>query len=378
MAKILILNIDRDDDFGRKAKVKSPIIGVENNLDAAIKLGRADPEDSDLNAIFLAISTYDKLKKEGKDVEVATLCGDIHVGIRSDQILAEQLEVVMRETNATEAILLSDGAEDEYILPVIQSRIKISSVQRVNVKQSKQLEDTYYRIIKLLDDDKVKKQFLLPIALILLVWAIFAILNLAASGFGAIIFTLGVYLLVRVFNWEKSVSIFWNEMKSGLLTGKLSFYTYIISLVIIVVSFFYAYNNTNFSTELLWVIPILQFLNHITWGIVGAGLLASFGRVTDMYVREKNVNWSYWIVPFSLFSFGFIASAIFGALYSSLSTDFAIEPFLNMTFVGYISVGILIAFIGAVTYHYIKDMYALERHEKDIEEQTAKLLESAE
>ncbi len=103
MAEILVLNIDRDDDFGRKAKVKSPIIGVEDNLDAAIKLGRADPEDSDLNAIFLAISTYDKLKKEGKDVEIATLCGNIHVGIKSDQMLSEQLEIVINTTHATEA-----------------------------------------------------------------------------------------------------------------------------------------------------------------------------------------------------------------------------------------------------------------------------------
>ncbi len=378
MAEILILNIDRDDDFGRKAKVKSPIIGVEDNLDAAMKLGRADPEDSDLNAIFLAISTYDKLKKEGRDVEVVTLCGNIHVGIKSDQILAEQLETVIKETNTTEAILISDGAEDEYILPLIQSRMKITSIQRVSVKQSKQIEDTYYKIIKMLDDDKVKKQFLLPIALILLVWAIFAILDLAASGFGAILFTLGAYLLIRVFNWEQNVSVIWNEMKSGLLTGKLSFYTYIISIVIIAVSFFYAYNNTDFNPELLWMIPVSQFLNSIIWAIVGAGLLSSFGRVTDMYVREKKVNWSYWIVPFSLFSFGFIASAIFGALYDSLIADFSIEPFLLLSFIGYIAVGILIAFMGAVTYHYIKDMYVLERHEKDVEEQTAKLLESTE
>jgi len=376
MAKTLILNIDRDDDFGRKANVKSPIIGVEDNLDAAIKLGRADPEDSDLNAIFLAISTYDKLKKEGADVEVVTLCGNIHVGIKSDQMLSEQLEAVINTTHATEAILLSDGAEDEYILPLIQSRLKINSLQRVSVKQSKQIEDTYYKILKMLDDDKVKKQFVLPISLIILVWATFWILNMAASGFGAILFTLGLYLLVRVFNWEKNVSVIWNEMKSGLLTGKLSFYTYIISILIVVVSFFYAYNNTDFNTGLLWIIPISQFLGSIIWAIVGAGLLASFGRVTDMYVREKKVNWSYWIVPFSLFSFGFIASAIFGALSDSLLADFAIEPFLNITFIGYISVGILIAFMGAVTYHYIKEMYVFERHEKDIEEQTNKLLES--
>ena len=376
MKKTLILNIDRDDDFGRKAKVKSPIIGIEKNLDAATKLGRADPEDSDLNAIFLAISTYEKLKEEGQDVEIATLCGDISVGIKSDQKLAEQLEKTIKETGAEEAILLSDGAEDEYILPVVQSRIKISSVNRVSIKQSKQLEDTYYRVIKLLDDEKVKKQFLLPIALIILVGAIFILLNIAASGFGAILFTLGFYLLIRVFHWERNVAFFWKEMKSGLLTGKLSFYTYIVAIVIIAVSVFYAYNNTNFTTEQLWLIPVLSFLNYIVWGIVAAGLIAAFGRVTDMYIREKKVHWSYWIVPFSLFAFGFIASAIFSSLYDSLINEFSIQPFLTPNFIGYVSVGILIAFIGAVTYHYIKDLYISDKQERDIEEQTTKLLES--
>lgn len=103
-------------------------------------------------------------------MEIATLCGDISIGVKSDQKLAEQLDQVIKETNAQEAILISDGAEDEYILPIIQSRLKITAIQRVSVKQSKQLEDTYYRIVKLLDEDKVKKQFFLPVALILIVW----------------------------------------------------------------------------------------------------------------------------------------------------------------------------------------------------------------
>ena len=80
--KTLILNVDRDDDLGRKAKVKTPIIGVKDNIDAANKLGLADPEDSDLNAIFSAISTYNSLtSKKEKDVEIATICGHINVGL---------------------------------------------------------------------------------------------------------------------------------------------------------------------------------------------------------------------------------------------------------------------------------------------------------
>ncbi|MFW6121076.1 MAG: DUF373 family protein [Petrotogales bacterium] len=375
--KILILNIDRDNDFGRKAKVKTPIIGIQENLDAANKLGYVDPEDSDLNAIFLAISTYDKLKKKGKEVEVATLCGDIDVGVTSDQKITDQLEMVIKKTNADEVILISDGAEDEYILPIIQSRLKITSIERVNVKQSAELEDTYYKFIKILDDEKVKKQFFLPVALILIVWALFAILDMAASGFGAILLTLGFYLLVRVFNWERSIAMVFDEMKSGLLTGKLSFYTYIVAIVILAISAFYAFNNTSFNSGMLWAIPVVSFLNDITWGIVSAGLIAAFGRVTDTYVRENKVNWSYWIVPFSLFAFGFTASAIFGSLYDSLLADFSIGPFLTPYFIGYASVGILIAFIGAVTYHYIKDVYITEEQEMDIEEQTTKLLEKA-
>ena len=43
--KILVLNVDRDDDFGRKAKIKSPIIGIRNNIEAASRFGQSDPED---------------------------------------------------------------------------------------------------------------------------------------------------------------------------------------------------------------------------------------------------------------------------------------------------------------------------------------------
>ena len=379
MAKTLVLNIDRDDDFGRKAQVKSPIIGMQDNLDAANKLGRNDPEDSDLNAIFFAISIYESLKKEGKDIAIATICGDINVGVKSDQRLSEQLDIVIKDTNVEDVILISDGAEDEHILPIVQSRLKINSIQRVNVKQSTQLEDTYYKFIKMLDEDKVKKQFFLPIALILIVWAIFAILGMAASGFGAILFTLGIYLLIRTFNSEKKVALIWQEFREGLLTGRPSFYTFIIAVVIIAITLFYAYNTTFNRYENFLDVLILKFLASITWGIVAAGLLAAFGRVTDIYIREKKILWSYWIVPFSLFGFGFIGSSLFDTFGQVLwdfhnERGFIIDSFYTLSFWGYIAAGILIVFIGAISFHYIKEEFIKVSYEVDIEEQTQKIL----
>ena len=54
----------------------SPAVGREACLDAATRLGIADPEDSDTNAIFQAIKTYDELAAKGADVEVAVIGGN--------------------------------------------------------------------------------------------------------------------------------------------------------------------------------------------------------------------------------------------------------------------------------------------------------------
>src|SRR5437660_1475214 len=75
--KILVLCVDRDDDIGVKTGIKTPLIGREANLNAATKLGLADPEDSDVNALLSAISTYDGLVRDGQLAEIATIVGDV-------------------------------------------------------------------------------------------------------------------------------------------------------------------------------------------------------------------------------------------------------------------------------------------------------------
>jgi len=355
--KTLILNVDRDDDFGRKAKVKSPIVGLEKNIEAANKLGQADAEDSDLNAIFYAISTYKKLKEQKRDVEIATICGDISVGLKSDEILSEQIEEVLIQTKSEDVILISDGAEDEYILPLIQSRIKIRSINRVCVKQSKELEDSYYRILKLLDDEKVQKQFILPIALVLIVWALFVLLNIVGYGLGAILLTLGAYLLIRVFRWEKNIAIMCNEIKSGLFTGKLSIYTYIVAIIVLLAFGIYAYTNTNFSAE-FQPLSIVEFIFYLSWGIAIAGLLSVFGRAVDVYVRDKKVPLTYYMAPFSLLAMGFILYGGLGALkeaFKNMPANFIYEPFQQASFILYTISGILILMVGIIIRHFKKE-----------------------
>jgi uncharacterized membrane protein len=108
------------------------------------------------------------------------------------------------------------------------------------------------------------------------------------------------------------------------------------------------------------------------WGIVTAGLLIISGRLIDIYVKDKKIPLNYWLFPFSLFAFGFISTGLFNSLYNSLinwPNSFTIEPFFTISFVANIITGIMISIIGAITYHYIKDIYSTENSEIEIEKQ---------
>ena len=61
--RILVLCVDRDDDLGMKAGIKTPILGRKDNVDAATSLALRDPEEADANAMFEAVRIYDNLKK---------------------------------------------------------------------------------------------------------------------------------------------------------------------------------------------------------------------------------------------------------------------------------------------------------------------------
>src|SRR5580658_7055457 len=115
----LVVCIDRDDDLGRKASVAGPVVGRSNVLDAAVRLGTVDPEDSDTNALFAAVNLLDELRGAGEECEVCILTGSGKVGVLSDRRVADQFDAVLSRVGAQSAYLVSDGAEDEFLFPIL-------------------------------------------------------------------------------------------------------------------------------------------------------------------------------------------------------------------------------------------------------------------
>ena len=235
--RTLVLCIDRDDDMGEKAHIISPIIGRQENLNAAVALALMDPEDSDVNTTLAGIRLYDGLVREGRDSEVVTICGDKRVGKRSDEVIATQLDIVLKEIEPTGVTLVTDGAEDEFIIPLVSSRITINSVERVVVKQGKSIEDTYYLITRLMNDDKIQKKFLLPLALLLLFWGLTSLLAASTSlpdiGVPTILLIVGVYLIIRIFHLEEGVVRFARDFRRGVEKGYISTFMGIIAILLI-------------------------------------------------------------------------------------------------------------------------------------------------
>ena len=109
MVRTLVLTVDRDNDLGIKTAIRGPVIGRRQVLTAALKLGIADPEESDTNAMLGALSAHDKpaeKQPEEDEVEIAILTGDEKVGIRSDRAIAAQLEEVVAQFQPDKAILI--------------------------------------------------------------------------------------------------------------------------------------------------------------------------------------------------------------------------------------------------------------------------------
>ena len=231
----LVICIDRDNDLGEKAKVITPVVGRGANIAAAVSLATIDPEDSDTNTIFGGIRILDELRSLGVDAEIVSFAGDKNVGTISDRRIADQLDEFLSMQDVNSAIFVSDGVEDETLVPIVQSRVKVDSVQRIVVMQSEKLESTYYMIKNFLKDPKILQTFFVPIGLAFIIYAIAMAASQPTLAIIGTFFVVGIYMVLRAYSLNDKIIIGWRELKSLFYTQKLSFVTTLASISFLVI-----------------------------------------------------------------------------------------------------------------------------------------------
>ena len=232
----LVLCVDRDDDIGFKARIESPVTGRSACLKAANTLALADPEDSDVNAIFQAVQVYDELAAKGERVEIAVVSGNHLHMLEGDRRIAASIDRLVRETGASNCIVVTDGAEDEFVLPLVQSRVPVSGVRRVTVSQLPNLEGTYYLLKKFLNDPKVARLVLVPLGLLMLLYPIAYFLGQTGLALVIVIGAIGIYLLYRGLGVDEIFHGFGDALRTSLSRARFSFITYIAGILLVIIS----------------------------------------------------------------------------------------------------------------------------------------------
>ncbi|MFB6132882.1 MAG: DUF373 family protein [Halanaeroarchaeum sp.] len=314
---LLVLCVDLDDDLGRKTGVPTPVIGRNQVEHAAVSLAEADPEDSDVNVLFEGVHLHDTLSSDER-VEVAAVTGvdgsDVaanrEVGREVDEVLA-----TIQSTDQVRIVVVTDGAQDESVVPVIRSRAPIDSVRRVVVRQAQDLESLYYTLKQVMNDPETRGTILVPLGVLLLIYPLAVLaefLGLPGAVLGISSAMVGLYALFRGLGLEESVDELLSRVREGLYTGRVTLITSVVAAALLVVG---GVRGVSHLTGLQTIVnpgPVgvvaALFYGSVRW-FAAAALTTSLGQITDEYLSGR-FRWRYLNAPFYVAAIAAVLHAV--------------------------------------------------------------------
>lgn len=271
--KLLVICVDRDNDVGEKTGITTPIVGRNACIDAAQRLALEDPEDADSNAIFYAVKTFEDLVSKGYQAEIITVAGVENKGVQADEKIASEIRKVIDKFSASGAVIVSDGEDDESVIPVIQNLLPVVSVQRVVMKVSRSVEYSYAVFGKYLKmiayDSKYSKFFLGVPGLLLLIGGIATVFGYTTEIFAVLVSILGGAFLIRAFDIDRA----WTSWTKPTPAGLIRSFTMIAGGIIILTSIPSGIASINVEIIPADISPIDIVTNQILIGQFVAGAL---------------------------------------------------------------------------------------------------------
>ena len=320
---LLVLCVDLDDDLGRKTGIPTPVIGADDVTEAAVALATADPEDSDVNVLFQGVTVHDELAADGETVEVAAVTGVDGADVRANRAVGAEIDRVLAELSTREevsAVVITDGAQDESVLPVIRSRMPIDGVRRVVVRQAQDLESMYYTLKQVLADPETRGTILVPLGILLLIYPLVVVANLfdvaGAAVLGVISGGVGLYSLFRGLGLEETVDGAAGAVRNVLYAGRVTLITYVVALALILVGVGQGIETVD-SVGGVRGGPLpagaagAAFVHGFVQWLGVAGVTSSLGQITDEYLAGR-FRWRYLNAPFYVVAIAIVLYAVSG------------------------------------------------------------------
>jgi putative membrane protein len=342
---LLVLCVDLDDDLGETAGVETPVVGRDAVEDAAVELATVDPEDSDVNVLFEGVHVHDEVVDER--VEVAAVAGTAAGGVEANREVGRQVDTVLASLQTAEevrALVVTDGAQDESVLPVVRSRVPVDGVRRVVVRQAQDLESVYYTMKQVLDDPETRGTILVPLGVLLLIYPLAIVadwLGLPGAVLGITSGLLGLYALFRGLGLEESVDRFVDRARRSLYAGRATLLTYVVAAALLVVGGVEASQSLAAVRETtggrLAALTILAALVNgaVVW-FGAAALTTSLGQITDEYLAGR-FQWRYLNAPFYVVAITAVLHAVSAFFLGDVTLTYLAAVLTGGTLIGVLS-----------------------------------------
>jgi putative membrane protein len=315
---LLVLCVDLDDDLGRKTQVGSPVIGREPVREVAVALATEDPEDSDVNVLFKGLHICDQIDDE--TVEVAAVTGIDGSDVAANRAVGEEVDTVLASLSTSEEVrvlIVTDGAQDESVIPVIRSRVTVDGVRRVVVRQAQDLESMYYTIKQVLNDPETRGTLLVPLGILLLMYPLAVVasaFNLPGLVLGVTSGLLGLYLLSRGLGLAETLDRWAEQARRSLYAGRVTLITYLVAAVLLVIGGVEGINQLEaVEAGQSTTLGALEVAAALVYGAVqwfaAAGLTTSLGQITDEYLADR-LRWRYLNAPFYVLSIAVVLHGV--------------------------------------------------------------------
>ncbi|MFC6716673.1 DUF373 family protein [Natrialbaceae archaeon GCM10025810] len=344
---LLVLCVDLDDDLGRKTGFSTPVIGRDPVEEAAVALATADPEDSDVNVIFQGLHVYDDLAGRDESVEVAVVTGNEGSDVSANREVGEEVDTVLANLSTAEdvrALVVTDGAQDESVIPIVRSRVPIDGVRRVVVRQAQNLESMYYTIKQVLDDPETRGTILIPLGIVLLIYPLAllgALLELPGLVLGTTSALLGLYLISRGLGLGEHVDETAERALNLLYAGRMTLLAYVVATVLLVLG---VVSGADALEELQRTradaVGVAELLAAFVFGsvqwIAAAGITTSLGQITDEYIADR-LEWRYLNAPFYVVAIALVLHAVSAFFLARASVTYLATALTAGTLLGIVS-----------------------------------------
>ena len=283
--------------------IEIPVIGRENVEGLVTTIGVDDPEDSRVNCILEGL----RVARDLDDETIIAVLAGVGETVGSDREIARQMDQLVAEYDPESAIVVVDSAEDERLVPIVESRVRVDAVDRVVVRQARDIESTYYLLKQFLADEELRKTVLIPVGVALLAFpALLAVFDSVAVSVGAIATVVGLFLLYKGLNVAALLASLSEGVRDALYSGQVSLVTYVVGLGLALVGAFAGVLSVSSldgdATGSL--ILVMQFAYEAIPWLTGAALIASAGRLLDEYIRNHELGGAYIYLPFVALAVG--------------------------------------------------------------------------